>query len=149
METHLTDITRVIQLAIAPVFLLTAIGTLITALNNRLGRVIDRRRVLHDRLRGGMDEQNPTQEQHEWRHEWGILSRRIRLIYFAMLSAGLGALLVCLVVAGAFIGALVATDLSRAVAVLFILAMFAVIASIAMFLREVFLAVSGGTHKIP
>jgi len=149
METHLTDITRVIQLAIAPVFLLTAIGTLITALNNRLGRVIDRRRVLHDRLRSGGDEKNPTQEQHEWRQEWGILSRRIRLIYFAMLSAGLGALLVCLVVAGAFIGALVATDLSRAVAVLFILAMFAVIASIAMFLREVFLAVSGGTHRIP
>ena len=149
METHLTDITRVIQLAVAPVFLLTAIGTLITALNNRLGRVIDRRRVLHDRLRTGADDDNPTQEQHEWREEWRILSRRIRLIYFAMLSAGLGALLVCLVVAGAFIGALVATDLSRGVAVLFILAMFAVIASIAMFLREVFLAVSGGTHKIP
>ena len=149
METHLTDITRVIQLAIAPVFLLTAIGTLITALNNRLGRVIDRRRVLHDRLRSGGDGTNPSQEHHEWRQEWGILSRRIRLIYFAMLSAGLGALLVCLVVAGAFVGALVATDLSRAVAVLFILAMFAVTAAIAMFLREVFLAVSGGTHRIP
>ena len=147
METHLTDITRVIQLAIAPVFLLTAIGTLITALNNRLGRVIDRRRVLHDRLRGGADKN--SEELHDWRREWHVLSRRIRLIYFALLSAGVGALLVCLVVAGAFIGALVATDLSRAVAVFFILAMFAVTASISMFLREVFLAVSGGTHKIP
>ena len=39
--------------------------------------------------------------------------------------------------------------MSRAVAVLFILAMFAVIGSISMFLREVFLAVSGGTHRIP
>ena len=50
METHITDITHVIQLAVAPVFLLTAIGTLITALNNRLGRVIDRRRVLQGAL---------------------------------------------------------------------------------------------------
>ena len=148
METHVTDITRVIQLAIAPVFLLTAIGTLITALNNRLSRVVDRRRVLHERLRGSADK-SPTDELEDWRREWHVLSRRIRLIYFAMLSAGLGALLVCLVVAGAFIGALVATDLSRAVAVLFVLAMFAVIASISMFLREVFLAVSGGTHRIP
>jgi hypothetical protein len=148
METHLTDITRVIQLAIAPVFLLTAIGTLITALNNRLGRVVDRRRVLHDRLRGDADK-NAAEDLHDWRREWHLLSRRIRLIYFALLSAGVGALLVCLVVAGAFIGALVATDLSRAVAVLFILAMFAVIGSISMFLREVFLAVSGGTHRIP
>jgi len=146
METHLTDITRVIQLAIAPVFLLTAIGTLITALNNRLGRVVDRRRVLHDRLRGGADK---AAEEQDWRREWRVLSRRIRLIYFALLSAGVGALLVCLVVAGAFIGALVAIDLSKTVAVLFILAMFAVISSITMFLREVFLAVSGGTHRIP
>jgi len=148
MESAVSDITRVIQLAIAPVFLLTAIGTLITALNNRLGRVIDRRRVLHGWLRAE-DDKSPAQDRRDWRHEWGILSRRIRLIYFALLSAGLGALLICLVVAGAFIGALMAIDLSRAVAMLFILAMFAVIASIGMFLREVFLAVSGGTHRIP
>ena len=148
METHLTDITRVIQLAIAPVFLLTAIGTLITALNNRLGRIVDRRRVVHERLLA-KSQPETTEEDREMRQEWRVLSRRIRLIYFAMLSAGLGALLVCLVVAGAFIGALIATDLSRAVAVLFVMAMFAVIATLGMFLREVFLAVSGGTHRIP
>ena len=51
MESHITDIARVIQQAIAPVFLLTAISTLIMALNNRLGRVIDRRRVLAEKVR--------------------------------------------------------------------------------------------------
>ena len=51
MESHIADITRVIQLAVAPVFLLTAIGTIISALNIRLGRVVDRRRVLNERLR--------------------------------------------------------------------------------------------------
>lgn len=141
MESHITDITRVIQLAVAPVFLLTAIGTLITALNNRLGRIVDRRRVVQERLPGTAGAEATV--------ELRILSRRIRLIYFAMLAAGFGALLVCLVVAGAFVGALVAVDLSRAVAMLFILAMFAVIGCLGMFLREVFLAVTGGTHKIP
>ena len=144
MEAHINDIARVIQLAVAPVFLLTAVGTLISALNNRLGRVIDRRRVIQDRLLGPADLQNADDRQ-----ELRVLLRRIRLIYFAMLAAAGGALLVCLVVAGAFVGALVSVDLSRAIAGLFVLAMFAVIACLGMFLREVYLAVTGGTHRIP
>jgi hypothetical protein len=147
MESHIIDITRVIQLAVAPVFLLTAIGTLIAVLNVRLGRNVDRRRLMEEELRAA-PENKETDEQRASRRELRLLARRIRLIYFAMLSAGLGALLVCLVVAGAFIGALVAVDISREVAVLFILAMFAVIGCLSMFLREVFLAVTGGGHKI-
>ena len=147
MESHITDITRVIQLAVAPVFLLTAIGTLIAVLNVRLGRNVDRRRLMEEELRESA-ESKQTDEQRALHRELRLLARRIRLIYFAMLSAGLGALLVCLVVAGAFVGALVAVDISREIAVLFILAMFAVIGCLAMFLREVFLAVTGGGHKI-
>ena len=49
MDSHLTDISRVIQLAVAPVFLLTAIATMINALNVRLGRIVDRRRVVQER----------------------------------------------------------------------------------------------------
>ena len=148
MESHITDITRVIQLAVAPVFLLTAIGTLIAVLNVRIGRNVDRRRLIEEELRG-TEENKQTDEQRARQRELRLLARRIRLIYFAMLSAGLGALLVCLVVAGAFVGALVAVDISREVAVLFILAMFAVIGCLSMFLREVFLAVTAGGHKIP
>src|SRR5512141_314535 len=101
MESHLTDIARVIQLAVAPVFLLTALATLITALNTRLGRIVDRRRVLLERRPGG-EVAAGTDPQAELR----LLSRRIRLVYFAILAAVTGALLVCLVVAGAFVGAL-------------------------------------------
>jgi hypothetical protein len=147
MESHLTDITRVIQLAIAPVFLLTAIGTLIAVLNVRLGRNVDRRRVIEEDLRRTADNKQ-TDEQRVRQRETRLLTRRIRLIYFAMLSAGFGALLVCLVVAGSFVGALVAVDISREIAVLFILAMFAVIGCLGMFLREVYLAVTTGGHKI-
>ena len=50
MESHLTDITRVIQLSVAPAFLLVAMGTLITILSTRLGRIVDRRRVVQDRF---------------------------------------------------------------------------------------------------
>ncbi|MCE1242646.1 DUF2721 domain-containing protein [Oryzomicrobium sp.] len=143
METHLTDISRVIQLAVAPVFLLTALATLVATLNVRLGRNVDRRRLLQDRISQG--DPHAALDRDELR----VLLQRIRLIYFAILAAVAGALLVCLVVAGAFLGALLSVDLARAVAVLFILAMVALIASLGIFLREVFLAVSNATHHLP
>jgi hypothetical protein len=156
METHITDITHVIQLAVAPVFLLTAIGTLITALNNRLGRVIDRRRILQERLPGGIAQPTPRSTAHarddaivEMRAELHRLARRARLIYFSILAAVTAARLVCLVVASAFLGALITVELARLVAVLFILAMCALIVCLGLFLREVFLAVADRALKLP
>ena len=142
MENHLSDITHVIQLAVAPVFLLTAIATLISALNMRLGRIVDRRRLLLDRLRQADDQ---VAEVHR---ELGLLWRRVRLIYFAILAAVAASLMVCLVVAGAFLGALLAVDLAKTVAVCFILAMLMLIGCLGLFMREIFLAVTDGTHKI-
>jgi hypothetical protein len=145
METHITDITQTIQLAVAPVFLLTAVATLITVLNVRLGRNIDRTRVVQDRL-GKLSD-----ELLAYRKAWAelrMLARRARLIYFAIFSAVLSALLVCLVVAGAFLGALLLVDLAKGIASLFVFAIVALIASLGIFFREVFLAVMGGGHVI-
>lgn len=141
MEAHLTDITRVIQLAVAPVFLLTGIGTMLNAMNTRLGRIVDRRRVIQDRMREAQGE-----IPEECREELDQLASRIQLIYFAILFAVLSALLVCLVVASAFLGALITVDWARLVAALFVLAMAALIGGLSMFLREVFVAVREGTH---
>jgi Protein of unknown function (DUF2721) len=156
MEAHITDITHAIQLAVAPVFLLTAIGTLITALNNRLGRVIDRRRVLQERLPSekSLPARNSTvpvrdDAAAEVRTELHRLARRARLIYYSILAAVTAALLVCLVVASAFVGALLTVELARMVAVLFILAMGALIVCLGLFLREVFLAVADKALKLP
>lgn len=135
------DITHVIQLAVAPVFLLTAVATMINAMNVRLGRIVDRRRVLQERH--AVSELTLTDDTH-W--ELALLARRSRLVYLAIFCAVLSALLVCLVVAGAFIGEMLTFNLAYAVATLFVLAMFAMIASLSLFLREVYLAVSGGTH---
>lgn len=144
MEPNLSDIGHVIQLAVAPVFLLTAIATLINALNARLGRTVDRRRVVQERLQTRTGDEAEAAEQ-----EIRYLVRRSRLVYFAIFCAVLSALLVCLVVAGAFMGALLGVDLARTVATLFIGAMLAMIAALGLFLREVYLAVRSGTHFHP
>lgn len=137
MESHLTDIARVIQLAVAPVFLLTAIATLISAMNTRLGRIVDRQRVVRGR---SDDDTAAVSDELTW------LAHRGRLVYYAIFCAVLAALLVCLVVASAFLGALLAVDLARLVAGLFIAAMLGMIASLSIFLREIYIAVRTGTH---
>ena len=143
---HVTDITRIIQLAVAPVFLLTAIGTILSALNNRLGRIVDRRRVLEERLR--KDHAEGEQPAKEAVYELELLARRIRLIYHAIVLAIVCALFICLLVASAFLGVFVTVDIARLIGTLFILAMFALIGSLWMLLREVFLAVKVGRHDI-
>lgn len=143
-SSHLSDIARVIQLAVAPVFLLTAISTLISAMNGRLARIVDRRRVLLGRLT--QNNANVGDGYLPSGDELALLEKRSRLVYYAIFCAVLSALLVCLVVASAFIGALLATDLARMVAALFVLSMCAMIAALSLFLREIYLAVRAGTH---
>jgi hypothetical protein len=133
----LGDIAHVIQLAIAPVFLLTAVGTLINVLVNRLGRSVDRRRVLTASLahvEGSVADSA--------RAELAFVARRVRLIYSAILLAVLCALLICLLIAIAFVDALVSGDLSQLIAILFVLAMLALIGSLCCFLREIYLGVT-------
>jgi hypothetical protein len=143
---HVTDITRIIQLAVAPVFLLTAIGTILSALNNRLGRIVDRRRVLEDRVRKAPAA--GEQAEPEDVSELELLARRISLIYHAIVLAIVCALFICMLVASVFLGVFVTVDLARLVGTLFILAMFALIGSLWMLLREVFIAVKVGHHDI-
>ncbi len=141
LETHLTDITHIIQLSVAPAFVLTAIASLINALNSRLGRAVDRRRALEGHL---AEFWGPEAES--VRDELAAINRRIRCVYLAILFAVLSGLFICLLIAGAFMTAFVAADLARPVAVLFVLAMLALVLCLVYFLREVFIAVSAPRH---
>ena len=143
---HVEGISRIIQLAVAPVFLLTAIGTILSALNNRLGRIVDRRRVLEERLRQAFAQSERSDQTDV--NELQLLASRISLIYHAIVLAIVCALFICMLVASAFLGVFVAIDIARLIGTLFILAMVALIGSLWMLLWEVFLAVKGGRHDI-
>ncbi len=140
MDAHISDVSRVIQLAVAPVFLLTSIATMINAMNTRLGRIVDRRRVVRERIKQSASEAQTL----EFQTELNTLVYRSRLAYLGILYSVLAALLVCLVIGGAFIGALISVDLAKTVAIIFVLAMSAMVISLGMFLREVYLGVSSG-----
>ncbi len=135
-ETHVQDITRVIQLAVAPVFLLTAMGSFLAVFSNRLARIVDRSRALESRLAA----LSPS-EQGAAAAERRVLELRSRVVRWAIILATTAALFVCLLIASAFLGFILRADSSRVVAVLFIAAMAALTGALAFFLREVLLAI--------
>jgi hypothetical protein len=137
------DVTRLIQLAVAPVFLLTAVGTIIGVLSTRLGRVVDRSRTLEERLR-----QLAPEGQKAVREELNILSRRGRLVYASITLAVICALFVGLLIAVAFVDAFVTLDLSKFIGLLFIGAMLAFILALMVFLREIYLAVTSAHSRM-
>jgi len=143
---QLADITRTIQLAVAPVFLLSALGTLLSVLTNRLSRIIDRARLVEVRMKD-LDE---TEQGHA-RLELDTLSRRARLIHSALTSAVGAALTVCLLITTAFVGYLTESNLGLAVAALFIIAMALFAFSLISFMREAVSALGSlrfGKHAV-
>ena len=140
---NVIDVARLIQLAVAPVFLLTAVGTIIGVLSTRLGRAVDRSRYLEERLRQMLPEGQTLA-----REELAVLSRRVRLVYGAMVLAVICALFVGLLIAVAFVDAFIEVDLSKFIGLLFIGAMVAFIFSLLVFLREIFLAVTSARDKM-
>lgn len=136
MTIDLGDVSHTIQLAIAPVFLLTGVGTNLMVLTSRLARIIDRSRVLEDRMESGQ-----TSNSGWPREELISLYKRTHLINRAITLSTTCALLVCITIAALFVGDSLALALSKLIASLFILAMLALIGSFIYLLREIFVAV--------
>jgi len=132
MNIQISDIGHVIQLAIAPVFLLTGVATKLTVLTNRLARIIDRTRVLEDRLK--------VSANAEYSDELELLYRRSHLVNFAIASSTACGLLVCVVIAMLFAGDTTGIVLDQYIAACFVLAMLGLTSSFVYFLREIFLS---------
>jgi small basic protein len=132
MNIQISDIGHVIQLAIAPVFLLTGVCTMLTVLINRLARIIDRSRVLEDRLEIAAHD--------SYMDELEVLDQRSHLINYSITLSTTCGFLICLVIALLFLGDTANLPLDRYIAGLFVLGMFALIGSFAYLLREIFIA---------
>jgi hypothetical protein len=129
-ESSLATIASVIQLAVAPVFLVSGVAALLAVLANRLGRIIDRARALEVLADPGA----PVID------ELDALSQRARLINRSITLATTSALLVCAVIVVLFLGTFLTIDLGTIVALLFVSAMASLISGLITFLREIRLA---------
>ena len=132
----INTIAHVIQIAVAPVFLLAGIAGLLGVMTNRLGRVIDRARS----LARGERHASSTEETALILQENRNLLQRGRFINLAIAFAGSSALLVCLLIMTLFTAGLLGVNFSKFVAVVFIISMALLIIALSFFLMEVFLA---------
>jgi hypothetical protein len=134
-QLSVSSLTHTISLAIAPVFLLTGVASIINVLAGRLARVVDRARAIEASFPrvGGPDHERATLDLL-------VLDRRIKITHWAMICCTGSALLVCLLVSALFVADLADVGSARVVAFLFVAAMALIILGLVLFLWEVQIA---------
>ena len=132
-------IAHAIQLAIAPVFLLTGVAGLLGVMANRLARVIDRARGLEEKW-ADFDEATRAAVRIEAQH----LRRRFHWASWAINFCTAAALIVCLVIVTLFVEEFFGRNFRSLAGLLFVGAMVALVGGLTCFLREVYLA----THTV-
>ncbi len=130
------DIAHLIQVALTPIFLMTAIGVTLNVLTNRLARIVDRARTLEDCVIRA----EPSYGGRDVHTQLRVLARRAQFINASItLIIGSG-LLISLVVVMLFADAFLHWELSAPIAIVFTLSMLSLASSLLVFLIEVRIA---------
>lgn len=127
---QIADIQHIIQLAVAPVFLLSSVGVTLTLFNTRLARIVDRARSLER----GAGEHPDSEDLHR---QLAVLERRAGYINASIALGTISGLLVTATVVLLFTNALLDLKIDAIIAITFALAMLALAAALLGFLWEV------------
>ena len=136
MDSAIAVLANVIELAVAPVFLLAGIAGFLNVMSGRLGRIVDRARVMERRVVTLDNEERREAARYELKTLW----RRANLINWSIGLCTTSAALVCTVVVGLFIGDFWQVAIGTIVVGLFVIALISLIIALLMFLKEVQLA---------
>jgi hypothetical protein len=118
LATDVSNVAHTIQLAVAPVFLVSGIGAFLNLSASRLSRIVDRARDLEARIfsaRGA--------EHNRLIDEIRVLDRRMSLVSRAIFYSVLSAMLTCAVIVFLFAANLTGVRSGTAIAILFIATM--------------------------
>jgi len=138
-----SNISKAIQLALGPVFLLTGIAGILNVMSGRLTRIIDRGRVLTE---GKTLVNYYTKE--EVNEELKILEKRRKVTSIAITLCTIAALLVCLVIVTLFLEVMLNIPFNWIIGALFMLSTLALVGGLSYFLSEVHLAANTIRIKI-
>ena len=122
----------VLQTAIGPAILISGLGLLLLTMTNRLGRTIDRARILADEFPAAT-ETNRTKVSAELQ----ILWRRARLIRLAIALASMSALAAAILIIVLFFTALWKLETAWLIGGLFIVCMLCLIGSLGVFIHDI------------
>jgi Protein of unknown function (DUF2721) len=128
----ISELIPVIQTAIGPMILISGVGLLLLSMTNRLGRVIDRVRILSH----GLDSE-PEEIQKRKIEQLIILWRRARLIRLAITLTAVSALCAALLIILIFLLALLKLDTPWLMAGLFFICMSSLIGALIAFIKDI------------
>lgn len=123
---------RIVQLSLAPVFLIAGIGAMLNVMNNRLTWIVDRVRWLE---RAEEDPEAAPRRRRE-AEELPVLRKRQRFAHMAIDLSTASALCICLVIVLLFVSAFIRPPIGTLVAILWIAAMALIFAGLTLFLME-------------
>ena len=130
--TPVSEIVPVLQTAIGPVILISGTGLLLLTMTNRLGRAIDRARILSRELPAQTDV-----ARRRIQAQLDILWRRAKLIRLAIALAAGSALLAAVLIVLLFVAALLQLHSAVAIELLFILCVASLGGSLAVFIHDI------------
>lgn len=125
------QVAQIIQLAVAPVFLLAGVGAFLNVCAARLARIVDRAREVTPRLLASRGSEHDGHVR-----DLKILDRRMHMVSWAITVTVLSAVLVCAVVVLLFAASLVGLHVATAISLLFIGSMVSLAAGFFIFLVE-------------
>jgi hypothetical protein len=125
------EVAEIIQLAVAPVFLLAGVGAFLNVCASRLARIVDRARSLEPRVLSARGA-----EHDELIGEIRVLDSRMALVSQAIFASVLSAVLTCAVVVLLFGAGLTGANVGTPIALLFIGSMVSLAIGFAIFLFE-------------
>lgn len=140
-------ISEAIKLATAPVFLLTGIGGILNVFGNRLGRVIDRARLLQNFIEQAMDKRNASSPARLERYylELVALERRKNIINIATAFLVVSAVLIAMTVIELFFSVSIEPGkiyLSNWVAITFVSSFISLVSACVLYFAEILYASS-------
>jgi hypothetical protein len=135
-EGEVEGIAHLIQMAIAPVFLLNGLGILLNVFTGRLARVVDRTRNLAREMRGQCEPERLLQLKAE------LVIQRLRLtvVNGAIGLVAVSAFLTCRAILALFVGGIAKQSGGGAPVGFFAAAVVAVILALGLFLVEVYVS---------
>jgi hypothetical protein len=140
---NLQDLVDILTTSISPVALISGIGLLLLSMTNRLGRVIDRARILSGEIKG-----KEAADLEKNRNQIAILYRRSKILRAAISCASISVLCASLIIVSLFLIFILSFSLHNAVMILFFIALILLITSIAFFIKDLRVSLNAFTLEI-
>jgi hypothetical protein len=132
-----TELIPVLQIAIAPVILISGVGLLLLSLTNRFGRAVDRTRQIHEHMRAA-----PAAHRLHLANQVALIYRRARLIQVAIVMGALSALFAAMLILTLFFSALLKWESSFLIGLFFVCCLLALVGSLVTFIMDIRLSLA-------